>query len=135
MRKPRIVNKIERMCGEKYLYNHERFVVQDVDFDEDETISVFTTAKTFTFNTDEAEHFVNECELIADTSQMAVVKPMIEQQSDMFESMRKIMEDTIANVQKDKDYVPQATQINNSMKNMLEMSKQQIEMVKIVKRV
>ncbi|MEM8564912.1 MAG: hypothetical protein AAGF85_00530 [Bacteroidota bacterium] len=129
-----IVKKIERMMGNKYLYNHERLVINDVDSDDIDTISVFTTTQTFTFSPDEAERFIEDCEYIPDSSQMALVKPIIDQSTEMFASMKSIMEDTIKKVQEDKDYVPQATQINNSMKNMLEMSKQQIEVVKILKR-
>lgn len=134
MRTSSIVKKIEQMMGNKYLYHHERIVINDVDSDDLDTISVFTSTQTFTFDPQQALQFIDDCEWIPDNEQTALVKPIMEQSTELFQSMRTIMEDTIKKVQEDKDYVPQATQINNSMKNMLEMSKQQIEVVKILKR-
>jgi virulence-associated protein VagC len=128
------VNKLESMTGEKYLYGDEKIILQDVDYTDEGIISVFTDKKAYTFTEQEAERFIKDCELIAGSQELAIIKPLAQQSSDLFASMKTVMEDTINKVKDNPEYVPQAKELNNSVKNMLEMSKQQIDLIKILKK-
>lgn len=45
--------------------------------------------------------------------------------------LQKILMDNITKVQKDKSYIPQAQEINNAVKSMIELAKTEIEALKV----
>lgn len=131
------IDILERMPGKKYIYKQVEHQILKYEFDG--KLLLITTDKEilqlpsvdFSFHLKE---FLPIEEQLLPVNFNAVPVLNVASKEVMIE-LKDVLLDNIKKVQENKDYIPQAQEINNQVKSMIDLAKTEIEFIKTVRKV
>ncbi|MDL5050626.1 hypothetical protein QQ054_32000 [Oscillatoria amoena NRMC-F 0135] len=128
-------NIVMTMVGHAYDYapKGESVLIRDWKFEND-TLFIVTDKGTFTAEFTDVDAFLKKF-TPADTSKLSlqVVRPQLETQvfSDgLLSGLRDTVLGNIERLKKEKDFLPQATEINNQVKTLIDLAKTELDFIK-----
>lgn len=137
MNKLKIQNRLEQMKGKTFQYAEQIHYVESFTIDEEnEKVTIKTNIKSFDRKFEAFEEFLSYWTL-ATTVQALVPIPQDQQlqmyqekESTLADKLTAILEDNIAKVQTSKDFIPQATSINNNINSIINIQKMKLDFMR-----
>jgi len=119
---------LPEMEGKKFMINgnHERVLHH---YSEEEELIVKTDIRTRRLPKEKIREFLENCFPIDETLKPAVVETGIKPQ--LFQSLSDTLLENIEKVKSDPAYIPQAQTINNTAKQLIDLARAQVEMVRV----
>lgn len=139
----KFLKQLEQMKGKTFTYAKQIHCVLDYKINEHhEKVVIKTNLTTFERTYEQVDEFlkywepVNNLSIAVDddpnlNNQLAV---FLEQEKSMADKLIGILEDNITKVQASKEYIPQATQINNNINSIINIQKMKMDMVKSIRK-
>ncbi len=121
------------MIGRTYLYNGNQYLISDVRYAEDDLYDVFTDKRRIRVNKSDLKNFQPVQVPSRPENNTALILALKESNKPMDDLAAKLME-TIATVEKDASFIPKAAMINKTAKNLIDIRKAQIELMKLVRK-
>jgi len=121
--------KIDGMVGKSFLYKTNEIKIIDYHLNtNDDIITIKTETGEIKLGFTIAKKELNEF-LPLDSTPMIIsnFQPSID--NSVVKDLKDILLDNINKVKDNKDYIPQATEINNNVKSIIELAKTEIQMV------
>jgi hypothetical protein len=118
--------------GKTYLYKGEQHEIQEVKFISSDLFDVYTDKRRIRVPKKEFVEFLPVD--VPKSSQMDKAMVLFAQQTNgPLESLADKLMKVIANIEENKDFIPQAEAINETAKNLIALQKTRIDLVKAVK--
>lgn len=122
---------IKKMIGKAYMWRAEKHVIRDIAHQSDDLYNVTTPKQEFIASEHQLlKEFVNTP---GDEQTQLVIINQAKNEMESMRSLSDILMDNIKKVQKDSKYIDQAKSINESAKNIIELKKTQLEVVRLLK--
>jgi hypothetical protein len=120
---------IAQMVGRTYLYKKEQYTILTY-FPEGEAVRLKTDSKDIVLLNDGLQHSLGLF-LEVEPEQTAALQPL--QSSSTLSELHAVLMDTIRKVQADKEYVPQAAQINKTVTAATNLLKAEMDFFRLTK--
>lgn len=97
-----------------------------------EDVTIVTNKEWFVKHISEVTFFL-ELFTLTKNENKAEVTVFVQKNRSHFDDVKAIIKANIQKVQEDKTYIPQASEVNNQIKSLIEISKMEIEAFKIIR--
>lgn len=124
---------IKKMIGKTYAWKNEQHKIKNIVQIAADMCRVTTTHKELQVSQDQLmEDFTEVITPEQEQTQLVIIGQATKEMESM-RSLSDILMDNIKKVQKDSKYIDQAKSINESAKNIIELKKTQLEVVRLLK--
>jgi hypothetical protein len=132
--------QIEKMIGKTFQYGGQIHYVKKGAIDEtNNKFIIISNLSTYERPLENVKSFLNHWKptenmavLIENSGSSNVVTRFMEQENELGHQLIYELNENIANVRKDKAYIPQAQAITNSISAIINISKQRLDLIRIV---
>lgn len=122
------------MRGKVYHYRNERH--QILRFAIRHVVKITTDRADITIMMDDFDQVIRTFEEVQETEALQVGNTGLQHQTVINSSgleLKNVLMDTVRKLQRDKDYVSQASAINDSVKTIIDLAKVEVEMIKVMR--
>lgn len=130
------MERLESMIGNTYRYEGRRVTIEDVKIKGNIATLVVVDGENIQLSLDELlEEDLSEFKLIKENGLMKnphLVDAVLQNVS-MYDKLQLTLFDTIEKIQKDRDYIPQAEAINNTLGKMIDLEKVRVTTLALLK--
>lgn len=130
------MERLEGMIGNTYRYEGRRVTIEDVKIKGNIATLVVVDGENIQLSLDELlEEDLSEFKLIKENGLMKnphLVDAVL-QNASMYDKLQSTLLDTIEKIQKDKEYIPQAEAINNTLGKMIDLEKVRVTTLALLK--
>lgn len=125
--------RLNKTLGKNFLYLGANILIQNYVRKEDKT-RVITDRRDYNLTDEELALFLEELQPVdsSGTSPAVVSQAATILNNSGLSELQKILLDNIKKVQADKEYIPQASEIQNQVKTYIDLAKVQIDCVKVM---
>lgn len=142
MNNERFLKKLAEMKGKTFMYAKQVHCIIDYKISEEhEKVTIKTNLTTFDRKYESMDKFLLFWEPVSSVPAVITeggldkqVAVFVEQEEAMSNKLIGILEDSIKKVQANKEYIPQATQINNNVNSIINIQKMKMSMVKEIRK-
>ncbi len=131
------IEVIKTIIGGTYTFRSEQFHIKDIKHEKEDRWLVYSDKKNMIVSSYQLKNdFTSYIAKKGEKSTALVIsgnKSMEKGEVQYFQSLTEILMDNIKKVQTTPTYIHQAKSVNESIKNIIELKKTQIEVVKLVK--
>ena len=131
----KMLNRLVSIKGRSFMYRADTIHVVDYR-PEGGKVTIVTDKKWFDFSYEKIEGFLNELlpvEQDAENERGMLMVRQAKTTTSSINELRTVLMNSIEQVQKSKDYIPQAQEINSNVKSIIDIAKTEIEVLKILK--
>jgi len=127
------IDKLERMVGKSFVYNQDEHKIIKYEFAGGSLI-ITSDKQDIIFSAVDYRFHLKEFLPIDDKIAATTLQLNVANQSVMTE-LKDVLLDNIRKVKENKDYIPQAQEINSQVKSMIDLARTEIDFIKIVNKV
>lgn len=130
------MERLESMIGNTYRYEGRRVTIEDVKIKGNIATLVVVDGENIQVSLDDLlDEDLREFKLIKENGLMknpSLVDAVLQNVS-MYDKLQLTLFDTIEKIQKDRDYIPQAEAINNTLGKMIDLEKVRVTTLALLK--
>lgn len=127
------MQQLERMTGKTWLYKNNNIHIVDIDQRTDGNYLVFLPGdQTLEIHPDGINQFINDC-LPVEQGMSVQDTLQVSNEKNVMDDVQKILMDNIRKVQDDAGYINQAKVVNNSIAQVINLTKTKLEILKLNK--
>lgn len=127
-----MIKAFHKMIGNTYLYKGSNYVIQNIEVEERNLFKVTTDKRVIRVNGEDLRKEFLPVEPRPNKKNMMVLYNAMQDNLPM-QSLSTTLMDTIKKIQEDPKYIDQARAINETAKNLIEMQRVHVEMVRTIK--
>lgn len=129
-----ILMRLESMIGKAYEYEGVKVHINDVLL-KGSTATLITDSSTIQIRADELDEELIHFKLVSDNAlkRNGQVLDMIMNSNSTYDQIQKTLLDSIEKIQQDPAYIPQASAVNATIKNVIDLEKVRISTLSLLK--
>ena len=126
-------DKLSRMIGRTYLYKSNQIVVNNYALKGD-SYQIATDKNWIDVPVEDIKEFFDECEIVSNKAELGFAIPKLQIASgDSILNLKEVILSNIKTLQTDKEFIGQASAVNDQIKSFIDLAKVEVEMVKIMR--